>query len=276
MCSLRDHLPELQKKGTVVFGISVQDVKSKRAFADKNQLNFPILADTEKKTAQAYGVLGKSGYADRVTFIVGPDGKVKNIDRAMRFDRGPSGLQSSHASALLLALSEKWKAELNKPIPSFTLKNYEGTSVTSTDTKSKLTVILFLSTQCPVSQAYNERLVKMVQTYSEKGVRFLGVNSNKNENVAQIAAYAKANNLSFAVLKDTRNTVADRFHAQHTPEVWVLDRRSMARYHGAIDDNQDEAQVKSHSLAEALDALLTDKEPPQTETKAFGCAIKRR
>ena len=130
-----------KKKGTVVFGISVQDVKSKRAYADKNQLNFPILADTEKKTAQAYGVLGKSGYADRVTFIVGPDGKVKNIDRAMRFDRGPSGLQSSHASALLLALSEKWKAELNKPIPSFTLKNYDGTSVTSTDTKSKLTVI---------------------------------------------------------------------------------------------------------------------------------------
>src|SRR5262249_49366558 len=159
------------------FGISVQDVKSKKAFAEKNHLTFPLLADTEKKVSAAYGVLSSRGFANRVTFIVGADGRIKNIDRAMRFDRKPEGLQSSHAEALEKALAGRWQAEIGKAVPSFSLPDYDGKPVTSTDTESKLTVVVFLSTQCPVVTDYAARLHQLAETYSAKGVRFLGVNA---------------------------------------------------------------------------------------------------
>lgn len=275
MCSLRDNLPQLQSEGAVVFGISVQNVASKRAFADKYHLNFPILADSEKKVSQAYGVLGQRGVAERVTFIIAPDGTIKNIDRALRFDRKPDGVVSSHAAALALALKADWRAQIGQPIPSFTLKNYDGKPITSTDSGSKATVLMFVSTQCPVSNAYNGRMEKLAQEYGSKGVRFLGINANRGEAPEQIAAHAKANDLTFPVLKDTRNVIADHFNAQRTPEVWALDSRGMARYHGAIDDSQSESGIQHRYLADALDAVLAGKEPPQTMTKAFGCSIKR-
>ena len=275
MCSLRDHLPKLQNSGTVVFGISVQDVASKRAFAEKNHLNFPLLADTEKKVAQSYGVLNSRGMADRVTFIIGPNGAITSIDRAMRFERGPGGILSSHGDALEMILSGKWKAELGKPVPSFTLKNYDGKPVTSTDAKSKATVLIFVSTQCLISNAYNSRMAKLAETYTDKGVRFLGINANNGEKPEQIAAHAHAHDLPFPILKDTDNVIADRFQAQCTPEVWITDARGVARYHGSIDDSENEAQVKNPYLTDAIEALLAGKEPPQAETRAFGCAIKR-
>lgn len=275
MCSLRDHLTNLHNAGAVVFGISVQDVSSHHTFAEKYHLNFPILADADKKVAQSYGVLGSSGFADRVTFVIGPDGKIQSIDRAMRFERGASGIVSTHGDALELALTKNWQVTLNRPVPSFTLPNYDGAKVTSTDADHKLTVITFISTQCPVSNAYNERMAQLAKTYGEKGVRFLAINANNGETPAKIEAHAKAHNFPFPVLKDDRNVIADHFNAQHTPEVWVLDRRSVARYHGGIDDSQNEASVQNHYLADTLDALLDGKAPAHEETRSFGCTIKR-
>lgn len=276
MCSLRDHLNALHKKGVAVFGISVQDVASHHVFAEKEHLNFPILADSDKTVTRAYGVLNdKYGMANRVTFIIGPDGTIRDIDRAMRFDRTPNGLISTHGDALEMALAGNWKAEIGKPVPSFALPDVNGKRISSTDAASKLTVLVFLSTTCPVSHAYRDRLVSLAQTYADKGVRVLGIDSNNGETTAQIAAYQKDQRFPFPVLKDTRNVIANHLQAQHTPEVWVVDARGIARYHGAIDDNQDAAAVKTHYLTDTLDALLADKAPPQTETPAFGCAIKR-
>ncbi len=55
-CSFRDRLNELKDKGIQVLGVSVDDVKSHKKFAEKFQLNFPLLADTEKHVVKAYGV----------------------------------------------------------------------------------------------------------------------------------------------------------------------------------------------------------------------------
>ncbi len=274
MCSLRDHLNALEKKGVTVFGISVQDVASHHLFAEKEHLNFPILADPDKTVTRAYGVLNdKYGMANRVTFIIGPDGRIRDVDRAMRFDRTPDGLISTHGDALEMALSGHWKAAIGKPVPGFTLPDTEGKPVSSTDAASKLTVLVFLSARCPVSRAYSGRLESLTQTYDTRGVRFLGIDSNKGETPAQIAAYARA--LPFPVLKDTRHLVADHLSAQRTPEVWVVDGRGIARYHGAIDDNQDATAIKTPYLADALNALLAGHAPPQAQTPPFGCDIKR-
>lgn len=87
-CSLRDANAEILARGAAVVGVSAQGVESHRRFTDKYGLNFPLIADTEQDIAKAYGVTG-SGVAglvrglvkanERVTFIVGEDGRIARI-----------------------------------------------------------------------------------------------------------------------------------------------------------------------------------------------------
>lgn len=74
--SLRDAVSELEKRSTVVVGVSTDSVDSHARFAANNELTFPLLADPDGAIASAYGVLGKTGRASRATFLIGEDGKV--------------------------------------------------------------------------------------------------------------------------------------------------------------------------------------------------------
>jgi len=75
-CEFRDNIFAFRKLGVNVLGVSVQDVASKKAFASKFSLPFPVLADTDKSVAKAYGVLSLIGYARRDTFVIDPQGRV--------------------------------------------------------------------------------------------------------------------------------------------------------------------------------------------------------
>jgi peroxiredoxin Q/BCP len=61
--------------------VSVDTLEDNKAFAEKEQANFPMLADPEKTVANAYGVLGRSGLANRWMFFIGPDGKILHIEK---------------------------------------------------------------------------------------------------------------------------------------------------------------------------------------------------
>jgi len=61
--------------------VSVDDLETNTKFAKEHEADFPILADPEKTIANAYGVLGASGFANRWTFYIGPDGKILFIDK---------------------------------------------------------------------------------------------------------------------------------------------------------------------------------------------------
>ena len=82
-CSFRDHNTTLQDHGAVVFGISPDTEASHKKFADKFELPFTLLADTEKKVCQKYGVWQeknlygrKSMGVVRTTYLIDPTGKV--------------------------------------------------------------------------------------------------------------------------------------------------------------------------------------------------------
>ena len=141
--------------------------------------------------------------------------------------------------------------------------------------KSKATVIMFVATQCPVSNAYNERMEKLAKDYSAKGVKFVGINSNKQENSAEIAEHSRENGFTFAVLKDKGNLIADKFGAKVTPEIYLVNSQGELVYHGQIDNSQNQSKVKSRPLAAALDAVLANKPVAQSDVAAFGCSIKR-
>ena len=75
-CEFRDNIFAFRKLGVNLLGISVQDVASKKEFAEKHSLPFPVLADSNKSVAKAYGVLSILGYAKRETFVIDPQGRI--------------------------------------------------------------------------------------------------------------------------------------------------------------------------------------------------------
>jgi peroxiredoxin len=163
-----------------------------------------------------------------------------------------------------------------KKAENFSLKDFNGKVHSLSDYKnSKAIVLMFIGTQCPVSNAYNSRMVKLYDEYSKKNVAILGINSNKQEGIREIKEHAEKNGFKFPVLKDLGNIVADKFGAGHTPEIFVLNSNYEILYHGRIDDSRDETAVDNRDLARALDEILSGKPVSNPETKAFGCTIKR-
>jgi peroxiredoxin Q/BCP len=81
-CSFRDSQAEYKDKDVVVLGVSADDEVSHQAFTNKYNLNFPLLADTQKSIITAYDVDG-GGYAKRVTYIIDGDGKIIDVDTAV-------------------------------------------------------------------------------------------------------------------------------------------------------------------------------------------------
>ena len=158
----------------------------------------------------------------------------------------------------------------------FTLTDYEGNKHSLSDyTESKAIVIMFIATKCPVSNDYNSRMEKVFIDYKDKEVTFLGINSNKSEDISEIGIHAKDNELTFTILKDEKNIIADIFEASFTPEIFVLSNDFELLYHGRIDDSRRESEVKATDLRNALDEILSGKSVSKPETKAFGCTIKR-
>jgi thioredoxin-dependent peroxiredoxin len=84
-CDFRDASGELERSGYVVLGMSPQGTKSKRRFADKYSLNFPLLADTDRSVAKAYGAIrekpeeweGIKLHVKRSTFVIDDNGKIE-------------------------------------------------------------------------------------------------------------------------------------------------------------------------------------------------------
>jgi len=75
----RDVYGEYLAKKVQVVGVSVDDCPAQKAFAQKYGLPFPLIADSSKKVAAAYGVLGPRGSARRVTFLLDAQGKVLEV-----------------------------------------------------------------------------------------------------------------------------------------------------------------------------------------------------
>jgi peroxiredoxin len=167
-------------------------------------------------------------------------------------------------------------ADIGKKAPTFTLKDYNGNEHSlATFLQHKYTVLMFIATQCPVSNDYNERMANLHNDYAAKDIAFVGINSNKQESIEEIKEHSAKNGFGFVVLKDWNNVVADAYGAQFTPEVYVLNSDGVTVYHGRIDDGRNPEKIKTHDLRETLDALLAGKPVPKPETKAFGCTIKR-
>ena len=99
-CAFRDAYDEFKKAGAVVLGVSIDPVKSHDKFISKFKLPFLLVADEDKSIVEKYGVWGQKSFmgrkymgTHRVTFLVGPDGRIKKI--------WPTVKPEEHASEVL-------------------------------------------------------------------------------------------------------------------------------------------------------------------------------
>lgn len=175
-------------------------------------------------------------------------------------------------SAAVLSAQE---FKLGSKVTDFSVQDLDGKSVSFASLRGPITVVTFVSVQCPVSNGYNQRMNALFKDYTPKDVKFIFVNANRNESANDIRDHAKSVGFVFPVYKDAGNALADRFDAQVTPESYVIDSAGIIRYHGSIDDSQNEARIRTRGLRLALDAVIAGKPVEITATKAFGCTIKR-
>lgn len=161
-------------------------------------------------------------------------------------------------------------------IGDFTLPDVDGTNHSLNSLKGKNgTVLIFIAVQCPVSNAYNERMEKLAQDYKARGISVVGINANSTEPAADVKAHAAQKHLTFPILKDNGNKIADALGATRTPEAYFMDANNKLLYHGRIDNSRDLSQVISSELRDALEAALAGKPVMKTTADAFGCSIKR-
>ena len=176
------------------------------------------------------------------------------------------------------------KTKIGKPIPDFTIPDYHGKPVSLSDFEdSKLVVVAFLGTDCPLVKLYGPRLDRLAKKYSDSGVAFIGINSNRQDRPRKIAAHARQYGMTFPILKDLDNGVADIFEAVRTPEIFVLDESRTVRYRGRVDDQYGfttgtgygRPTMTRSDLSEAIEELLAGKDVSVPLTKLPGCIIGR-
>jgi peroxiredoxin len=192
-------------------------------------------------------------------------------------------LSAALLSVFALALSPSATAAesaIGQKAPEFRLNDSSGNEHgLAAMNDARLVVVLFLGTECPLARLYAPRLNELAAQYADRGVRFLGINSNVQDTPEEIAEYVREHGIKFPVLKDANNVVADQFHAVRTPEVFVLDPSRVIRYHGRIDGQYlpgvQKTKTPRPDLAAALDELLAGSDVSQPELEAVGCFIGR-
>jgi peroxiredoxin len=179
------------------------------------------------------------------------------------------------------------KPAIGERVTDFTAKDVLGGTFTLTRVdRSKIVVLAFLGTECPLVKLFAPRLIELAAKYESRGMVFVAVDANRQDSVTEIAAFAHRHGINFPFLKDLRQTIADNLGATRTPQVIVLDRERRIRYRGRIDDQfgfqttnraagYHKANAGRNDLQLALDELLANKPVSVAETKVDGCLIGR-
>ncbi|MBX7257933.1 MAG: redoxin domain-containing protein [Candidatus Hydrogenedentes bacterium] len=171
--------------------------------------------------------------------------------------------------------------EIGTKAPDFTLKDYDGKDHSLSAHAGSIVVLVFTSQECPYSRAGDKALSKFAESYKDKGVVVLSIDSHAGATAEAVKEFATKGNetgkaLPYPILIDTKNVYADKMGAKKTPEVYIVDKSGSLVYHGALDNGKklDEAGYESY-VAIAVDELLAGKPVSKPKSAAYGCGIKR-
>ncbi len=140
-------------------------------------------------------------------------------------------------------------------------------------------VLVFMSTECPISREYVPELNRLAGTLTDKPVKFLGVISDRGTTRAAAGEFQEEFKIGFPVLFDASGELARTFAPTHVPEAFVLDREATVVYRGRIDDQYGDLGKKrpaatTHELADAVTAVLDGKPIAAAKTTPIGCPVE--
>jgi tetratricopeptide (TPR) repeat protein len=142
----------------------------------------------------------------------------------------------------------------------------------------RATVLVFTSTDCPISNRYAPEVHRLHDAYAARGVRFLLVYANASDQPSAIREHVKAFGYGVDAVRDPRHELVRLAQATVTPEVAVFDQHAHLVYHGRIDDRYadfgvDRPVPTRRDLQDTLDAMLAGTPVPASSTRAVGCFI---
>ncbi len=193
--------------------------------------------------------------------------------------------------------TDKKEHKMPKPIepgtkaPDFNLPGTDGKNYTLADFKDdENLVILFTCNHCPTAQAYEDRFIKIVNDYKDKGIGFVAISPNApnavslselsysdlGDSLEDMKLRVKQKGYNFPYLYDgDKQETALAYGPLATPHVFVFDKNRVLKYSGRIDDTENPyIQTKTTDLINTLDAMIAGKDVPNPKTKTFGCSIK--
>ncbi len=178
------------------------------------------------------------------------------------------------------------KGEVGKPAPDFALKDLDGKEIKLSKYKGKVVVLEWFNPGCPyVKKSHTVgSLVDTAKKHTDKGVVWLAINSGaagrEGSELSANTDAVKAFGMTHPVLRDESGTVGKAYGATNTPHMYVIDKKGVLQYAGAIDNSPD-AEKKSapdgklvNYVDDAIAAVNAGKPVAVATSKAYGCSVK--
>ncbi len=169
--------------------------------------------------------------------------------------------------------------------PAFSLPNVNGKNISfASFPEAKGYIVVFTCNTCPVSKAYEERIISLHKKYAPLGYPVIAINPNDPEVVAgdsfdAMKERAKSKEYPFPYLFDKGQAVTNAYGARVTPHVFLVQKKNdqpTVMYTGAIDNDPENGADKTAYLEQAIRELSSGTALTMTSTKAIGCSVKRK
>ena len=171
--------------------------------------------------------------------------------------------------------------KLNDPYVNFLLPSTDGNEVSLDIAElGEYKLVIFSCNHCPYPQAWEDRIIKIQEKYKSNGLSIIMISSNDalkypEDSFPKMKERHNEKGFNFHYLFDETQEVAKMYGAERTPEVFLFNEIGLLKYQGTIDDNyENESEVKIKYVEEAIESLISGKDPEITQTDAVGCTIK--
>ena len=180
-----------------------------------------------------------------------------------------------------MALLHSTMVPLGTAAIDFKLPGIDGVKYSlDTFVDSKVLVIIFMCNHCPYVKAVIQRLIDLQEDTLSQGVRLFGINCNDaqkypDDSFESMQKVAMEWGMNFSYLFDESQTVAKKYDAVCTPDIYVYGKEKKLLYRGRIDDSWENVeQVTQRDLKQAIDCILAGQEVPAKQVPSMGCSIK--
>lgn len=177
------------------------------------------------------------------------------------------------------------KAVIDKPAPDFTLTDLDNNTHKLSDYKDKIVVLEWYNPMCPYVKNNHEKgpLATMGNNYQkDDDIVWLAINSNaagqQGTGIDLNKRYRKQYKIEYPILLDEKSEVGLLYGAKTTPHMFIIDKKGILRYKGAIDNApfgklKENTEYKNY-VENAVSEIREDKVVTDKETKSYGCGVK--